>query len=193
MTARELVEVLVESDEPLNIEALLDEASVYLPRRGSRWVATFRDESGRQIWRTTGLTNRAAALGQARKWEAGAKRRRAAQGPGPRKPTIRVRAGSAEQAIGLMTQREVAAIMRISERAVREIERRAFEKLRRHPALKQFWREWMTGEVEEAALGSPEPWTLSFSEIDAIYALARTPEEQQALRKLLILTQGGSR
>ena len=77
--------------------------------------------------------------------------------------------------------------MKISERAVREIERRAFEKLRRHPALTEFWREWTTGELEEAALGDKTQWTLTGAEIAALYALARTPAERHALAKLLKL------
>jgi len=39
----------------------------------------------------------------------------------------------------------------LSVRAIREIERRAFEKLRRHPALRRFWREHTGGGVEESA------------------------------------------
>jgi hypothetical protein len=72
-----------------------------------------------------------------------------------------------------------------SERSVRELERREFEKLRRHPALKEFWHEWITGGVEEAA--SKSEWTLTRAEVAAVYALARTPAERHALTKLLAL------
>jgi len=85
-----------------------------------------------------------------------------------------------------------AAILRISERAVREIERRAFDKLRRHPALQNLWSEWQTGEIKEAALPVSKHWMLSRAEVAAVYALAGTTVERQALRKLLALTQGGS-
>jgi hypothetical protein len=121
----------------------------------------------------------------AKEWETEAKRRRMTQGAPPRKPTIRVRAGGAEQAVGLLSQAEVAAVLRISTRAVREAERRAFDKLRR--ALRGFWREYQTGEVAEAALSTPSAWALSPSEVVAVYALAQTPFEQRALRKLLAL------
>jgi hypothetical protein len=80
----------------------------------------------------------------------------------------------------------------MSERAVRETERRAFDKLRRHPALKIFWREWQTGEIKETTLRMSKPWTLSRGEVAAVYALAGTLVERQALRKLLALMQGGS-
>ena len=77
--------------------------------------------------------------------------------------------------------------MEISERAVREIERRAFDKLRRHPALRDFWREYQTGEIREAAVPIPSAWTLSRAEVAAVYALARTPDERRALGKLMTL------
>jgi predicted aminopeptidase len=99
-----------------------------------------------------------------------------------------VRPGSAERELGLLTQQEVAMMLKISERAVREIERRAFEKLRRHPALRDIWREYQTGDIREAGL--VVNGALSRAEIAAVYALARTPEERQALRKLFDLTQG---
>ncbi len=192
MGPKEIVEILLQSDGPVDIEVLLDEASVHLPTRGRRWVAAFRDETGRPTWRSTKLQNRAAALALAQGWEAQAKRRRAAQPAPPRKPTVRVRPGSGERQLGLLSQKEVATIMKISERAVRQIEKSAFDKLRRHPALRNFWREWNTGEIEEAGLEPPTEWALSQAEIAAIWALTRAPEERLALRKLLALTQGGN-
>jgi len=75
--------------------------------------------------------------------------------------------------------------MRISVRAVREIERRAFDKLRRNPALQQFWQEWQ-GELEEA-LGPSTEWRLTRSEVLALLALAETTFERNALQKLLYL------
>ena len=75
--------------------------------------------------------------------------------------------------------------MGISERSVRMIEERAFAKLRRHPLLKAFWREWQGGEIEEAYVVAD--WRLSQSEIAAIYAMAKTTEERRVLRKVMEL------
>ena len=191
MGPHEIVEILIQTDGPVSARRLI-EVSVHLPRRGTRWIASFRDERGRHIWRSTGLREREPALALGKRWEADAKRKRAAQGAVPTKLTIRVRPGSAEKELGCLSQSEVAAILRMSERAVREVERRAFEKLRRHPALKDFWREWTTGQIKETALRVSKQWTLSRVEIAAVYALAETPAERQVLRKLLALTQGGS-
>ncbi len=192
MEPNEIVQVLIESDGPVDIEALI-EASVHLPRRGNRWVAAFRDSSGRRAWRTTGLRDRRAALALATEWEAKARRGQVVQPPSPGKTTIRVRPGSAERAVGMLSQAEVAAIMRISERTVRAIEKRAIEKLRRHPVLRDLWREWKTGGIKEVALAGRSDWALTRAEAAAVYALARTPEERQALRKLFALTQDSSR
>jgi hypothetical protein len=187
MEPAEIVEILISSDGPVDARSLI-EASVHLPRRGRRWVASFRGETGRQVWRSTGLSDRKSALSLAQDWEREAERKRAAQPPAPAKPVMRVRPGSAERELGLLTQQEVAMMLKISERAVREIERRAFEKLRRHPALRDIWREYQTGDIREAGL--VVNGALSRAEIAAVYALARTPEERQALRKLFDLTQG---
>jgi hypothetical protein len=184
---KRIVEILIAADGPVCVRSLVD-ASVHRPARSSRWVASFRDGTGRQVWRSTGLSDRRAALILAQEWEAQAKRNRAAQRALLRKPSTRVRPGSGEQHLGLLTQREVAAVLRISERAVREIERRAFDKLRR--ALRDFWREHETGEIREAAVPTPSAWTLSRAEAAAVYALAQTPQERQAVRKLIGLTQG---
>ena len=183
MGPQEIVQILIEAEGPVCVRSLI-EASVHLPRRSSRWVASFRGETGRQVWRTTGLREPEAALALAKQWEAEAGLRRAAQGGLPRKPTIRVRPGSGERDLGLLTQHEVAAILRISERGVREIERRAFKKLQHHPALRKFWIEHQAGQIKEAA---PEAWKLNRAEIAAIYELAKTLSERQALRKLMAL------
>src|SRR5439155_844453 len=103
----------------------------------------------------------------------------AASGSLTRKPTIRVRRGSGEAAVGLLTQKEVAAVLGLSVRAIREIERRAFEKLRR--ALRRYWREHGTGDVEE----NVAPGGLARLEIVALLGLTQTPLERRALRKLL--------
>ncbi len=190
MAPNELVEILIQADGPVCARWLL-EFSVHLPHRGSRYVAAFRDETGRKVWRTTGLRDRKAAMAVAREWEADARRKRLAQGALPRKPVIRVRRGSAEHEVGLMSQAEVAAFMHISARAVRDAERRGFDKIRRR--MREFWNEWLTGEVEEAASQALADWVLTREEINAVYALAQTPEERQVLRKVLALTQVAGR
>ncbi|MHB8524108.1 MAG: sigma factor-like helix-turn-helix DNA-binding protein [Limisphaerales bacterium] len=172
----------------LIVDHLLDvyvfEASVRRPPRGTRWIAVFTGPvPGQQIWRSTGMRDRAAALALAKKWEAQARQQRAASRRVPTKPSVRVRRGSGEAAAGLLNQKQVGAIMGLSVRTVRDIERRAFGKLRRHPALRQFWREHVTGGVEEA-VASPD---LDGAEIAALFNLTRTALEQQALTKLLAM------
>jgi hypothetical protein len=115
MTATRVVELLLDLDRLACIEALLAEASVHRPCRGTRWVATFRDETENQVWKATGFTDRKAAQAIADELEAAAKRKRFAQGGPPRKSTIRVRRGSGERALGPFTQAETAAILRLSE------------------------------------------------------------------------------
>jgi hypothetical protein len=190
MRPSDVVEILIAADEPLCARDLI-EASVHLPRRSSRYVAAFRDENGRPVWRTTGLRQRGPALALAKRWEAEAKRKRAAQPAGPRKPTIRVRRASGERELGLRSQEEVALAMKISTRAVREIERRAFEKIRQQ--LKQFWNEFTSGDIKEAALSPSNGCVVSRAEIAAVYALAQTPAERHALTKLLnLITSHGA-
>ena len=126
MSAEKLVQILLTDRRCPRARDLL-EASVHRPRRGKTWIASFRD-AGRQRWRSTGTTDRQAALALAREWEAEAGQR----GSGPRLPLkalVRVTGGKGQPNTGF-TQQEVALILRISERAVRAIERRAVEKLR---------------------------------------------------------------
>jgi hypothetical protein len=188
MNAEEIVRMLLEADGPLCMYALIDEASVHLPRRGTRWVATFRDETGNQVWKATGQRDRTAAQAIADELEAAAKRKRLAQGEPPNKPVIRVRRGSGERGLGPFTQAETAAIMRISERSVRQLQKSAFTKLRNHPALKEFWREWQSGQVSEAVVPTITGWVLSAAEIEALLTLARTPIEKHAIRKMIAFT-----
>ena len=187
MGPNELVENLIQHG-PVSAWHLV-EVSVHRPARGSRWIAAFRDETGRRTWRSTRMRSRRAALALGKEWEQAAQQKRSAQAALPRKPVMRVRRGSGERELGLLSQAEVAAFMHISERAVREIERQAFDKIRRHPSLRAFWREWLTGEVEEAASQALADWVLTRAEIAAVNALAQTPTERQALRKVLALTQ----
>jgi len=96
------------------LHADLAEAAVRRPPRSRRWVAVYTGvEPGKQVWRSTGLTGRSAALALARRWEVQARIQRAASGALTRKPTIRVRHGSAEAASGLLNQEEVAALLGI--------------------------------------------------------------------------------
>ncbi|MCI0541090.1 MAG: hypothetical protein L0Z50_38295 [Verrucomicrobiales bacterium] len=177
MNVPSLAGYLLEGNGKLRPSDFLNEATVRLPPRSSRWVAVFTGpEPGKQIQRSTGLSDRKAALAVARKWERQAKAQRLARKEKyPSKPSIRTRSGEA-----LLTQEEVAALLRISVRAVREIERRAFEKLRRHPKLQQFWREFAGHPaIEEQALD------LTAQEIAALFLLAETPVELMALRRTL--------
>jgi DNA-directed RNA polymerase sigma subunit (sigma70/sigma32) len=78
-----------------------------------------------------------------------------------RKPVVR----AGRQRIGL-TQKEVAVIMKLSERSIRQIEKRAIRKLMQHPALRQIWRDYLAGELDEDQLAltrrqfrfEPPPW-----------------------------------
>jgi hypothetical protein len=122
----------------------------------------------------------------AQEWERDAER----HGGGPRLPLkalVRVAGGSGQPDTGL-TQQEVSLILKISQRAVRNIERRAIDKLRRNPALRALWREWSRGEIEEV-YGSATRWQLSRSEIAAVYRLAQTSAERQVVRKVMALIE----
>jgi len=75
-------------------------------------------------------------------------------------------------------------LLKISTRCVRQVERRAFKKLRNHPTLRRLWQEWTGGtspSVEEAAND------LSKEDIVVLARLTRTPEERSALFKALIV------
>jgi hypothetical protein len=134
MNATLLVRRLLEDDQ-----SRLAEATVRLPPRGSRWIAVYTgDAPGEQVARSTGLTDREAALDLARQWETEARERRAQNqhrvGAGA------LRAGHAGP--GALTQAQVAAILNLSPRSVRAIEKRAVRKLRRHPLVRQMWKEF---------------------------------------------------
>jgi hypothetical protein len=176
-TAASIVSALL-GEEPLA------EATVHLPRRGRIWVASFTGPSGGQIWKSTGITDREQALLVAKRWEAEARAQRLSVGRTRRKPIWRVRRqqpGSAPS--GLLTQKEVALLLNMSERGVREVERRALQKLRSHPLLRQAWQEYLIGELDEAEL------VLTRQEIEALFAVAHTPEERGLIQKVLRLIQ----
>lgn len=174
MAAIEIVEILLSTLNAPSAKALI-EASVHLPKRGRRWVATYRDGSGQQHWKSTGQTDRAAALIVAQELEREARRAHAQQG-------VPIRPGSQRSNVGQFTQKEIAILMGLSERAVRDIQKRALRKLKQHPAARALWREWV-GEGATSTLDLE----LTEAEIVAVYSLVRTPEEQRAVDKLMAL------
>jgi hypothetical protein len=142
--------------------------------------------AGGNRWRSTGTTDRKVALALAKQWEEEARRKGGAGPCSPQKALIRVTGGNGQADPEPFTQREVAMIMQISERAVRNIERRAIAKLRQNPVLKALWREWNQGEIEEGFLSRGD-WNLTPGEVAAVYDLAQTPAEREAIRKMMAL------
>jgi hypothetical protein len=180
--AQRIVEILL-AQEPV-AESRLVEASVHLPKRGGVWVAAFTAPTGGQHWKSTGLRNRDQALLVAKQWEREARAERARLGRTPRKPMLRVRRTEPGFGPPLLSQREVAQLLHMSERGVREVERRAIEKLRRHPLLRDVWQKYLVGELDERQL------VLTPEEIQALFGLAYSPEEQRLMRKVLALIHG---
>jgi hypothetical protein len=175
VAAIEIVETLLRALDAPSAKALI-EASVHRPKRGTLWFATYRDGSGRQLWRSTGLTDWRAALAVAQALEKAARRARAEQGE-LGGPVVRARPPGSG-----LTQKEVALLIGMSERGVRAVERRALEKLRRHPALRAFWREW----IDEGAT-STLGLELTAAEVAAIYGLARTRAERWVVDEVMSL------
>jgi hypothetical protein len=93
MSATAFIDLLLSSDSPPSARSLV-EASVHRPHRGQLWVAGFRDETGRQRWRSTGSTDRRAALVIARELERAAQRARDNQANVTGEPLFRVRGGA---------------------------------------------------------------------------------------------------
>ena len=195
MNVNPLINAFLESDKPLTPWRLIEllEASVHRPRRSSVYVASFVDEWGRQIQKTTGQRDRAQAQAVAKEMAAKAKQRRLAHGNLPQKPSVRVRPGSPEQVAGRLSHREIAALWGLSERTVRKIEREALRKLFHNLELRAFWKEHTSGEIGEAALPVSEDWTLTAKEIGALLAMAKTPVEDSAVAKALVLVLTGQR
>jgi hypothetical protein len=179
MNAQDLADVLLEWNIRPPFDWLMIEASAHRPRRGTRFVASYRDEHGNQRWKGTGLTEYELALKLAQRWEAEARRKRASRGP-------HAKVSGTGRGLGGLTQSEVAAVLQISVRAVREIEQRAIEKLRQHPELKRVWQEFLGAEVEESA-HEAGAYRLNFAEVLALFLLTATPFERQALTKLVTL------
>jgi hypothetical protein len=172
--SQRLVARLLE-EEPQDKTSIL-EASVHTGRRCRVFVATFTGPHGGQVWKTTGLTDYHQALQLARKWEAQAAAQRAKLGRTPTKPGKRTGAGG-------LTQKEVARILKMSERGVRAAERRAFQKLRNHPRLRQLWSRYLAGELDE------DYRLLSSAEIVALFDVAETPEQLRLIEKVLAMIQ----
>jgi hypothetical protein len=170
------------ADEPL-IETSLSEATVHRPQRGRIWVASFTGPAGGQVWRSTRLTDQHQALRLAKRWEAEARAERERRKPMITKPTLRVRRSDPYLERGLLTQKEVALLLNMSERGVREAEKRAIRKLFNHPALRQIWKQYLTGELDE------QVFILTPKEIAALFHLARSSEERLLIYKVLRLIQ----
>ena len=75
-------------------------------------------------------------------------------------------------------------LLNLSVRAVREIEHRAVQKLRNDPSLREVWRKFLAGQLDE------QQGTLTPQEIRALFNLAHTREEWSVLEKVLRLIQG---
>jgi len=174
-----IIEILLEENTPPSARSLI-EASVHLSTRGKTYNAAFRDALGQPRWKSTGLRSREKALRLARAWERAEKRKREAPENLAAKELIGLRSGRAPG----FSEEEVAAILRVSVRTVREDTKRAFAKLRRNPLLRQLWREWLGDEVQEAFEATGTDWRLSQEEIDAVLTMAKTSLELRALRKL---------
>ncbi len=174
--ARRIVRFLL-NESPV-AEALVSETSVHRSAGSLVWQAVFTGAEGGQIWKSTGLINKQQAMLVARKWEAEARAQRELMGRTARKPIVRA-AGAGQ--FGL-SQKEVALIMKLSERAVRQIEKRAIRKLAQHPVLRRVWKEYLGDLNEDEAVLTPE-------EIEVLFGLAYTTEERLVIRKLLKLLQ----
>jgi len=179
--AQQIVQILLGEE---SVESHLLEASIHRPERSRVWQAAFTAATGGQTWRSTGLTNRDQALLVAKKWEAEARAERARLGGTVKRPVWRVRGPASDTGIGPLTQRETALFLGMSERAVREAERRAIQKLRQHPLMREIWQDYLSAELDEEYL------LLTQDEIEALFNLARTPEEQRLVRKVLALVHG---
>ena len=180
--AQQIVQILL-GEEPVG-ESRLSEASVHRAKRSRVWQAAFIAPTGGQIWRSTRLTNRQQALLVARKWEDEARAERARLGGTVKKPVWRVRRPASGTGTGPLTQREVAALLNMSERAVREVEHRAIQKIRNHPLIREIWQQYLSGELDEEHL------LLTQDEVEALFNLARTAEEERVVRKILALVDG---
>ncbi len=174
--AMDIVNKLLE-EEPVAIRRLW-EARVYRSKRSRVWIATYTGSQGGQVWRSTHLTDYDQALALARGWEAEARAERLRLGRPPKKPILRVLG----QQPGL-TQKEVGMLMNLSERAVREIEKRAIAKLLNNPVVRKLWQDYSSGDLNE------EDFRLTAAEIEALFSLTRTSMERLLMQKVVDLVQ----
>ena len=161
----------------------LREASIHLPRRGRRYVASYRGPSGEQCWQSTGTKDPTAAMIIAQELEAAARAERARAGRAGQPPRLRNRQSPGNTGAGL-TQREVAQLLGMTERGVRAVEKRALRKLWQHPLLRKLWGDYSRGELNERA----GRW--SAAELQAVWGLARSRAERATLRKVLLMIKG---
>jgi len=159
------------------------EASVHRPRRGRVWLATFAGPGGGQTWKSTGVTSRAQALLLAKHWETQARLQRARLGGTAKKPIWRVRSPAGSTGIGPLSQKQVGLLLGMSERGVREVERRALQKLRDNPLLRRVWQKYLGGELDEEQLNP------SAQEIEALFNLVSSTEERRLIEKVLSIIQ----
>jgi hypothetical protein len=171
-------------DEARLADVIVCEASVHRGKRSRIWIASFTGSAGGQVWRSTGLTDRNQALRLARRWEAEARTQRSVAGHTATKPILRVRHRETSKGVEPLSQCEVAILLGISERAVRLVERRAIQKLLNHPSLRQVWRRYLAGELDESE------WNLTQEEIRALFKLAQTAKEWLLLKKVMRIVQG---
>ena len=73
----------------------------------------------------------------------------------------------------------MALLLGMSERGVREVERRALAKLAKHPLLRQVWREHLAGELVEGVT------PLTGQQWAALLGLARDSEERLLMLRVL--------
>lgn len=180
MTPAQIVNELLEGEGW--VRQILGEASVHLPRRGHIWISSFTGVRG-QEWKSTGTSDKPAALAIAQEFEDAARAQRAKSGGAGENRTIRIRVSPGGTGGGL-TQREVALVMKLSERAVRAIEKRALRKLAQHPQLREIWRQYLAGELAE------HEQRLSAPEIQAVLGLARSQAELETILRVLAIVQG---
>ena len=135
----------------------------------------------------SGMDIRDQDLRLAKEWEAQAREYRASLGQTPGKIILRARRSASSARSGPLSQREVGLLLIMSVRRMREVQRRAFAKLRSHPLLQQGWAQFSTGDLDER-----QP-ALTSEESEALFEMARTPEERRLMREVLALMDGRHR
>jgi hypothetical protein len=73
----------------------------------------------------------------------------------------------------------VALLLNMSERAVRNAEKRAIRELQHNPVLRRAWLAYLAGELDEDRL------VLTSEEIGALFGLARTSDERRFVMKIV--------